>query len=288
VIASEAPFSAGKVIPSWAESRGIVTLADYNYFPGLMLLHRSVQETWPLPIACFDAGITKQQKALAAEKCIGLQILPLPDVDLLATIRQVFEAATPLAKHNKRVWPLWICPLLVAAAPFRRVFWLDCDIAVLRNLDQLFQLIDDGPVFTPENNAPAATPNQPDLYKLLPIARSFDPLEPRVNGGVSGWDLVRDKEILDAYIYAIERACQDERIRKAISWHDQGALIWAIQKWGLESRVLDSNRWNLCVRHTSLAARPIPWNDRFLEAVRSEVSDANLLHWNGTRVPWLD
>jgi hypothetical protein len=268
------------------DSQGIVTLADSNYFPGLRLLYQSVQEVWPLPMVCFDGGMTEAQKALAAETCLALRILPLPEAGLVAAVKRVFEAAAPLAKRHKRVWPLWICPLLIAAAPFRRVFWLDCDVAVLRNLQQLFQLLDDGPVFTPENNAPAATPNKPELYKLLPIARPFDPLEPTVNGGVSGWDLVRDKEILDAYIYPIERACADARIREAISWHDQGALIWAIQRTGMQHRVLKTPLWNLCVTHTSLAEQPVAWNDDFLRNVRERVPAANLLHWNGARAPW--
>jgi hypothetical protein len=267
-------------------STGIITLADSNYFPGLMLLHRSVQECWPVPIACFDIGLTDEQRQTACD-VQGLEILPLPEAGMVGTIKSQFGNAQPLAKQNKRVWPLWICPLLIAAAPFRRVFWLDCDIVVLRNLDQLFGLLEDGPVFTPENNAPDVTPNKPELYDLLPIRRPFDPLEPRVNGGVSGWDLIRDSAVLDAYVYPIARACQDERVRNAISWHDQGALIWAIQKCGMEHRVVDTASWNLCVLHTPLHGRPVPWNDHFLAGVRNAVSDANILHWNSMKFPWL-
>jgi len=80
-------------------SSGIVTLADSNYFPGLMLLHRSVQECWPLPIACFDLGITDSQRR-AAREASGLNILPLPDADLIGTIRSTFESAEPLAKKT--------------------------------------------------------------------------------------------------------------------------------------------------------------------------------------------
>jgi hypothetical protein len=268
------------------DSRGIVTLVDEKYFPGLMLLYRSVQESWPVPMVCFDAGLTERQKALSADTCPGLQILPLPEAGLVATIRRVFEAAPPLRKSHKRVWPLWVCPVLIAAAPFKRVFWLDCDIAVLRNLDQLFQLLDYGPVFTPENHALGATPNKPELYQLLPITHGFDPLEPRVNAGVSGWDLDRDKEILDAYIYPIDRACKDAKVREAIAWHDQGALIWAIQKTGMEHRVLKTTRWNLCAIHTKLVQQPVAWNDDFLANVRAQVPDADLIHWNGVSVPW--
>jgi hypothetical protein len=268
-----------------SSSTGIVTLADSNYFPGLMLLHRSVRECWPVPITCFDIGLTDEQKEVA-HSAPGLDILPLPASGPVASVKFAFENATSLAKKNKRVWPLWICPLLIAVAPFRRVFWLDCDIAVLRNLDQLFAFLDDGPVFTSENNAPDATANKPELYELLPIERPFDPLTPHVNGGVSGWDLVRDAAILQSYIYPVMRACEDPKICDAISWHDQGALIWAIQSTGMQDRVLPSTQWNLCIRHTALARHPLPWNEHFLERVRREVPDANLLHWNGAKVPW--
>lgn len=268
------------------EPEGIVSLADEHYFPGLLLLYRSVRECGRVPVACFDAGMTAVQQDFAARKCPGLRILPLPELSTLWTIRNVFDSAPLLAKRNKRVWPLWICPLLIAAAPFRRVFWLDCDIAVLRNLEGLFRLLDDGPVFTPENNAPQATPNRPELYDLLPISRSFDPLEPRVNAGVSGWDLVRDKEVLESYLFPVVRACSDSRVREAISWHDQGALIWAIQKTGLEHRVLKTNEWNLCASRTVLGDCPVPWDEGFLKNLRESIASANIVHWNGTRVPW--
>jgi hypothetical protein len=267
-------------------SAGIVTVADSNYFPGLMLLHRSVQECWPVPIACFDIGLTEEQKRTAGG-VTGLDILTLPKTALLTDIKSVFGGAAPLAKKDKRVWPLWICPLLIAAAPFRRVFWMDCDIAVLRNLSRLFGFLREGPVFTPENNAPTATPNKPELYDLLPIALPFDPLEPRVNAGVSGWDLTRDAAVLDAYIHAVTRACEDPRIRSAIAWHDQGALTWAIQRTGMQQRVLPSTSWNLCVRHTALGAHPLSWDENFIDRAKREVPEANLLHWNGAKVPWV-
>jgi hypothetical protein len=266
---------------------GIVTLADSNYFPGLKLLCDSVRDTWPVPITCFDIGLTVKQREIATDQCANLQIRPLPETDMISKIKNVFSNAAPLAKTTKRVWPLWICPFLIAAAPYQRVFWLDCDIVVLSNLESLYKMLEDGPVFTPENNAPEATPNRPELYELLPIHRTFDPLEPRVNGGVSGWDLIRDRSLLEAYMYPITQACDDERVRSAISWHDQGALIWAIQKFGMEHRVVASATWNLCVSHTSLVEKPIPWDEYFLNNIRDRVAYANLLHWNGTKVPWI-
>jgi hypothetical protein len=266
-------------------TRGVVTVADSAYFQGLMMLYRSVRRCWPVPIACFDVGLTDEQRELAGDTP-GLEILPLPQDSRIDKIKFRYADAPSVSKHNTRVWPLWICPILIAAAPFRRVFWLDCDIAVLRRLDELFGLLDTGPVFTPENWDPAVTPNKPELYDLLPISRPFDPLEPRVNGGVSGWDLVRDRAVLDAYIHPIMRACDDERISNAISWHDQGSLIWAIQNCGMQHRVAQTTSWNLCVAHTSLVDKPVPWDSDFLANVKNAVPNANLLHWNGNKVPW--
>lgn len=281
---------AGRLAPRPAQllaERGIITLADENYFPGLEMLHRSVQALSPLDVACFDLGLTAAQRAAAAATP-RLTILPLPDSPLIERIRSAFAHAPRLAKAHKRVWPLWICPALVAAAPFRRVFWLDCDIVVLRNLAGLFDLLDDGPVFTPENNAPAKTPNRPELYDLLPIDRPFDPLRPTVNAGVSGWDLARDRDVLAAYIHPVARACDDEQVRAAISWHDQGALIWAIQRCGVERCVTETTAWNLCVRHSAVAETPPAWDDGFIDRVRDLEPVANLLHWNGAKLPWLD
>lgn len=265
---------------------GIVTLCDANYFPGLLVLHRSVQESGPCAVACYDAGLTADQRAHAAS-LENLHVLPLPADPLVARIEAAMGQTPLLAKANKRVWPLWICPLLIKHAPFRDVFWMDCDLVVLRNLPELFAMLADGPVFTPENKAPQLTPNRPELYQLLPITRAFDPLLPTINAGVSGWRQDRDAAVIDAYILPVERAIDDRRVRDAISWHDQGALIWAIQSCGLEHRVAATTDWNLCVDHTSVAQHPLAWNDDFLEAARAAVPQANILHWNGRKPPWL-
>jgi len=273
--------------PPPVEGAGIVTLADSRYFPGLELLCRSVRESLDVPVACFDLGLDASQLERARRTCPNLSVLPMPATDDMAAVRRAFEGAGPLAKPGKRVWPIWACPFLIAASPFRRVFWIDSDVVVLRNLQGLFALLEDGPVFTPENFAPQVTPNKAALYDLLPIARPFDPLEPRVNAGVSGWDLSRpvDRAALEAYMAAVRAACADRRVAEAISWWDQGALIWAIQRCGLEHRVVDAWSWNMCVKHTR--ASRCGWDDRTLERLRAEVPEANLLHWNGHAPPWM-
>ncbi|HET6344844.1 MAG TPA: hypothetical protein VFH51_07915, partial [Myxococcota bacterium] len=187
----------------------------------------------------------------------------------------------------KRIWPLWICPLLIRAAPFDDVFWLASDIVVLRDLDELFARLADGPVFTPENKAPEATPNAARLYDLLPIRRPFDRRHPVVNGGVSGWRRGRDDDALAAYIHPVAAAARDKSVMEAIAWHDQGALIWAIQSRGLEDRVLESPLWNLCVDHVRLPEDALRWDDGFCNRLREVLPDVRLLHWNGSTPFWM-
>lgn len=264
---------------------GIVTLVDGNYLEGLKLLHGSVQDSYPVPIHCFDLGLTESQRRWCGEHLPGVTIAPIPQTPVIEAIQAGLDGP-PLAKREKRQWPLWICPFLIEASPFRRVFWLDCDIVVLRNLGQMFAMLDDGPVFTPENNAPEVTPNDKSLYDLLPIEREFDARLPTVNGGVSGWDLIRDRPALQAYMFPVRRALEDPAVRSAIAWHDQGCLIWAIQALGLENRVLPTWSWNLCVRHTAAAGSHYHWKPGVLEDLRGTVPEAQLLHWNGSTVPW--
>jgi hypothetical protein len=123
---------------------------------------------------------------------------------------------------------------------------------------------------------------------LLPIGRQFDPRVPAVNGGVSGWRRGRDDAALEAYTVPVAAAARDRSVRDAISWHDQGALIWAIQSLGLEHRVLETPIWNLCVDRAAVPPETLAWNDGLVERLRAALPDVKILHWNGRRPPWLD
>ncbi|MBV9670089.1 MAG: hypothetical protein JOZ43_03955 [Acidobacteriales bacterium] len=269
-----------------ANQRGVVTLCDSNYYPGLLQLHASIQTSDPCPVLCYDAGLSRAQRDDASRKR-DLHILDLPADPLIAELMAATRDYAPLAKPDKRIWPLWICPLLLRAAPLKDMFWLDCDVIVLRGLDELFVMLDGGPVFTPENKAPEATPNSPSLYSHLPIRRRFDPKVPVVNGGVSGWRRGRDDAVLDAYVHPVAAAARDRSVRDAISWHDQGALIWAIQSLGLEDRVLPTPMWNLCVDHAAVSAETLAWDDDLVERLRKALPEVKILHWNGRKNPWL-
>jgi hypothetical protein len=265
--------------------RGVLTAADAHYFPGLLGLHASVQASGAYPVLCYDLGLTDEQRA-EATRCANLQVLELPPDPLIEELRQAARGDPAPQKPGKRTWAIWICPLLIRAAPLHDVVWLDCDMLVLRGLEELFAMLDDGPVFTPETHAPALTPNDPELYRLLPIARSFDPGQPTVNGGVSAWRRGRDDHALDAYIRPVAAAARSSAVRQAIAWWDQGALIWAIQALGLQHRVLASAAWNLPIGRTGVPAEMLIWDDGLLGRLQAALPEVMILHWNGRPVPW--
>ena len=268
-----------------APSRGVVTACDANYFQGLLALHASVQASAVCPLLCYDLGLTAGQRA-QAERRPNLSVLELPADPVIDELIEATRDDPSPAKPGKRVWPLWICPLLIRAAPLRDVFWLDCDLLVLRGLDELFALLDTGPVFTPELHAPELAANRPELYRVMPIGRDFDPALPVVNAGVSGWRRGRDEAVLGAYIRPVEAAARTRTVRDAIAWWDQGALIWAIQSLGLEHRVLSSPIWNLPVGQADLSPEALIWNDGLLARLQAALPEVRIVHWNGRPAPW--
>lgn len=266
-------------------SRGVVTCCDANYFAGLIAMYDSVQRSCPCPVVAFDLGMTEAQHAFAKSR-ERLRIMNLPDDPRIERVRHATRNDAPLGKPGKRIWPLWICPILIDAAPFDDVYWLDCDLLVLRDFDLMLAALEDGPVFTPENLAPEVTANNLKLYEHATIERAFDPNVPLINAGVSGWRKSRDRAVLDAYLLLVERAASDDRLRALISWHDQGCLIWAIQKTGQEHRVRPTNSWNCSVAHTAvLNNMPEPGSDELAE-IRERVPHVAVLHWNGQKSPW--
>jgi hypothetical protein len=269
---------------------GIVTLADDNYFCGTRLLTLSIEGQ--LPIVVYDLGLGEEACAWI-EAHEGIERRSVPDTPLVRAIQERC-GENRMAKATKREWPLWICPTLIEAAPFARAFWIDSDIVVLRELAPMVESLAEGPFLVEENLAPHACDNPPQLYDLLPIGQSLhEGNRLRLNAGLSGWDLCRDAHLLEAYQFPIRQVFLRGALpREAVRWHDQGALIWALQQAGYDDRLLRPRRFNLCVQHSALRGQRIAADadDDTLRAWIAEARelerDAATVHWNGHPVPW--
>ena len=270
---------------------GVICLADENYFFGVRLLYHSLEQQYPLTV--YDLGLSDSSRRwIEAQPLISIR--SIPDTPLVRAIQRDCGERT-MAKVTKREWPLWICPELILDAPYQRVAWIDADAVVLRGLSRLFALIAKSPFITRENLAPEQTSNPPQLLDQLPLARGDAATvdEILLNAGVSGWCLKRDRPLLEGYTHPIRCIFEGRSLaRDAVRWHDQGCLIWALQNAGYDASILKPKRWNLCVKHSSLAGWRIkPDSDddgirAWLDQARSEEHRANIVHWNGHAVPW--
>ena len=272
-------------------SRGVITLADDNYFFGVRMLYHSLAQQVPLTL--YDLGLGESARRWVEEHPY-IEIRSIPDTPLVRAIRQGC-GERHLAKATKREWPLWICPELILDAPYQQVAWIDADAIVLRGLPRMFRRIGRAPFITPENLAPDQTANPTALLAVLPQAHGQQSApEILLNAGVSGWDRNRDRHLLEAYNHPVRCIFEGRSLeRDLVRWHDQGCLIWALQNAGHDSRILQNRRWNLCVRHSGLAGIKIDPNSddaqiqAWLERARTLERKAQIVHWNGHTVPWL-
>ncbi len=260
---------------------GVITLVDSAFFTGFVLLYESIQITYPVPVTCFDGGMTDTQRLWAKKYLKNCTIKPIPDE---ADIKLVMDKLSGVSANGTRESMLWICPFLIANSPYQRVLWLDSDLVVIKQLGNLFERIDDGPVFTLENLNPAETANHPSLYDEMPLRQINHTKPPLVNGGVSGWDTVRDAAVIKDYMKPVLRACENEKLRQSISWHDQGCLIWAIENNEMHDRVITDTSWNLCARH-SVKEVHYSLESNLNEQLREAYPDTNIAHWNGFPLP---
>jgi hypothetical protein len=266
-----------------AHSEGILTLADRHFYEGLVLLADSVRQCCNMPLICYDGGLTAMQRHAVSNRLSNVELRPIPRTPEIALVR---DALSRGGGRDRDEWLMWICPLLITTSPFRRTFWIDCDVVVLRDLSRLFRMLDTGPVFTPSDNKFGLTPNASCLYELLPLSETGGTSgEPLINAGVIGFDLQRDSSVLRSYIYPVLRAARDDRIRGSISWHDQGALIWAVRNHGLQDRVVDAS-WNTAVRslpfrQSDKVFSTYKWDSTLFSAIRNDFPNVRILHWNG-------
>jgi glycosyltransferase involved in cell wall biosynthesis len=287
-LAPAAAVSGGTQLPS---GRGIISLADDNYFVGFKLLALSIGDA--IPITVFDLGLGSEAREWI-DRYPHITIRPIPDSELISTIQQIC-GESPTRKSGKREWPLWICPSLILDSPYEEFFWFDADVIMLRGLEDMFTILQKQPFIVEENFAPHVTDNPAELYEYLPVGFPLsDTNRIRLNAGITGWIHGRDQHLMDAYNHPVVSTFLGKLFpRTNIRWWDQGCLIWALQQAGFTTDLLMDRRWNLCAKHSPLGSQLIDptlsdsairqWID---EARRIETHAMNV-HWNGQPLPWL-
>jgi hypothetical protein len=111
-----------------------------------------------------------------------------------------------------------------------------------------------------------------------------------VNSGVLALDKHRDAALLENWIDCVRSAVASPELRAAISYTDQGALIWAIHSAGLAGRVLAEGTWNfpangLAHDRAQQRKRYHP-DERLLDELRGDHPGAAIVHWMGEPKLW--
>jgi alpha-N-acetylglucosamine transferase len=110
----------------------VTLLTQPDYLVGVKTLHRSLKKSgsrWPLVVMVTDAINQSTREALQADGCVIHPVVPLMPRNDLA---QHYASAQFGEVWSKlRVWELTGC---------ERVVFLDADMLVLRNMDELFTL----------------------------------------------------------------------------------------------------------------------------------------------------
>lgn len=220
-------------LPSGAAvRRGVVTATDANLFRDLRFLIESIRKVDSIPIWVYDLGMRHDQLnwCLRQENVVCRPVPPMQKA-----------LADYVGKHR---WQAWLKPTYIDDAPLDQVLWIDADCVVLSPLDEAFGLIDQGPLLMPEV-AIGCGANHKDLYRFhLPIEKIDERCATEMNNGVIGLDVRRDRDLLDAWIHAVQWAIENPGARHLMRWYDQGALLWAVLHTDNESRLQPCHRWN--------------------------------------------
>jgi lipopolysaccharide biosynthesis glycosyltransferase len=123
-----------------AAGRCIVTSSDAKYFPALMALLRSLKATNPgIPVTVFDGGLTSRQARKASR--LARVVRKQPFVELEGKGKFSYIGSATLLKFE------------AAQLDHEKVLYLDADMVVLEDLEELFSFPCGSVGVVPEVNA---------------------------------------------------------------------------------------------------------------------------------------
>lgn len=229
----------------------VVTAADAGYFVGLQALTASVRLSHDCRIVVADLGLTKKQRRWC--QCHDATVI---QPGKLPTDRSVFQ------------WQVWAKPFLLqhisTLYPGRPLIWLDADTIVTGSLRWIDEAVKHKFTVFAETAATfwngweqgcKIVSNVPEMYRWYPTPARFAPGE-APNAGVLAINPARDvdRRLLDTWTGLIRQAAADPRLMDKtsttherqgwLSWYDQGALQWSLEKLDLCHLVVGDTRFN--------------------------------------------
>jgi hypothetical protein len=249
---------------------GVLTAADSGAFTGLQLMSASLLLSHDAPLAVFDLGLSAPERSWCLRQPMTL-----------------LDPPAPVMPRSENMWQSWNRPEYLAASPFERTLWLDCDTLVADDLNPLFAAIDEGPgpLLLPDNfvRDPGWIANKPGLYERLPLPEGW-PRIARFNAGVMGLKAGRgkDRTFLACARTMLRSAAEDPTLRALISWWDQGIFLHSAEM--LRLAVRDEPDWDK-------PGRPEGELHRRAASVAELIGgmpDGLVIHYMGSGKPWAE
>lgn len=219
----------------------IITAADAGYFVPLQLLLLSILATHEVQITVIDIGLTESQR----EWCKRQKV---------ECIR--FDENKLIMPKAISFWQTWNKPAYLSQFT-GRIFWIDADCVVLNSLKWVDEMLRHRPVIVSCMAAPyflgkaggeLSLRNSAELYEYYPVKERLEELP---NAGVCAFDLPRDRDLLDTWLWMIREAtfraeaCNLTKYKQGwLKWFDQGALQWALERLGLTELTIRDRRLN--------------------------------------------
>lgn len=254
---------------------GIIAACNSKLFMDFRLFHQSfIASKSTKKLVLYNLGLTLTQ----IEWCNKNEIKVLPP----------FFQIESRIKHRMEEWFQWVKPFLIYTCPFDRVLWLDVDTILLNNPDELFETLKEKPIiFADTYNGEKICANHKDLYKHLPVKYEYTKTVPQA--GVLGLCKKRDNGLISSWLWAVQWALEHREHSHLFSWWDQGAFLWALQKEQLTHLINTDNSWNKIIEvrraendpFTPLLKDCLLQNKNFLEVLKSQYPDVNLIHYAG-------
>lgn len=265
-------------------SRGVLTAANADFWPILRNHVRSCREQG-VDVAVVNHGLTTQQQAAIVS--MGGTVMPHPPSAVFAISPEKIHSKQNL---GRKYVAAWYKPLLIKESPFDETLWIDADAIPIRGLDNMFELLEDGPFIShdwwigPWKNIYGVA-----VERILGSIPNAFYSSTWINAGVLG--VRRGDAVICDWIENCRKVISDDFALAKSPCRDQTALAISLSENPGLMRIIPDWRINMPVNgllcNEGAKRKKYRFNeDSILTTLREDHPLAWVIHWLGPNKPW--
>jgi hypothetical protein len=245
--------------------KGIITSTDSKCFESFQLFNFSLKKSNPkIPLLVYDLGLSKKEIKWCEKNKINIK-----------------KYKNPIVSKKYFMWQTWNKPHYIFLSPFKYTLWIDCDTIIYKDLSDIFSKIKKD-IFLVKDyfGVDDLLRNNDKLYEKYPVESRLKVLP---NGGVLGLCKTRkkDKKFLNNYLKITKKASKNKELANLLSWWDQGAIHWALEKSKNTDVVVQNRNFNDALYNTNY--RPNSPKELFNEL---KTRSSTIVHLGGSPKPY--